>query len=86
MSMRGAFPKRTLCEVLREINDILNKNEPMQPCEIRKKLIEAEVMAKKMSHKLRKYNKSWDAKWWEDNKDYDEDFTKRMNNRYIVQE
>jgi len=59
--MREINDMRTLCEVLREINDIATDDR------IKEKLIEATIMAKKMDKKLRANKKDWDHKFWEKN-------------------
>jgi hypothetical protein len=78
---KGVFPTRTLCEVLREINDISKGNELHD--KIFSKLQECETMAKKMSRKLRQYSREWDKDWWEKNSDYEADVIKRENETYI---
>ena len=81
MSIKGACEKRTICEVLREINDLLQGN-PIHP-KVLPKLIESEGMAKKMSRKLVEYNKEIFATWWEANPDYAADLERRHNESYI---
>jgi len=81
MSLRGACEKRTLCEVLREINDLLQGN-PVHP-KVLPKLIEAEKMAKKMAGKLVEYNKDIFSDWWQNNHDYAEDLKRRINESCI---
>jgi hypothetical protein len=81
MSMRGACENRTICEVLREINDILHGNPAHK--QILPKLIEAEKMAKKMSGKLVEYNKEIFAGWWEKNPDYEKDIKRRLSESYL---
>jgi len=49
---------RTVCEVLREINDLCQKDSKQDKV-IRKKLAEAEKMAKSMALKLEWYNKNF---------------------------
>jgi len=82
MSLRGAYSLRTLCEVLREINDTLQGNEVHK--KIHPLLIEAEDMAKRMSRKLREYNREWDYGWWKENKDFEDDLIRRENEIYII--
>ena len=74
---------RTICEVLREVDDIAYESDIEQYKILRAKLIEAEKMAKKMSRKLYEYNKKWDKGWWEKNKDYEEDLLKRLERQEI---
>ena len=83
MSLRGAFPKRTLCEVLREINDIHQGSTPVD-IKTRGLLVEAEAMGKKMSFKLLEYNKDVYADWWKDNPDYEKKLRERMTKSYFV--
>jgi len=82
MSLRGVYSLRTICEVLREINDVLQGSAGHK--KVHPLLIEAEDMAKKMSRKLREYNREWDTGWWEENKDFEDDLINRENERYIV--
>ena len=62
--------KRTICEVHREIWDILDQKITDE--EIRKECIEkieeAYLMAKKMDKKLRQYKFNYDDDWWEKQK------------------
>ncbi len=82
MSLRGACEKRTICEVLREINDKLQGTQ-LHPS-VLPKLVEAESMAKRMSKKLEEYNKNIFADWWAKNPDYEADLKRRHNTKYIV--
>jgi hypothetical protein len=81
MSLRGATEKRTICEVLREINDVLQGN-PIHS-KILPKLIESEAMAKKMAGKLVEYNKEIFSDWWQKNPDYEIDLKRRLDENYI---
>lgn len=83
MSLRMAARKRTICEVLREICD-LHQSQTDHDKTIRKKLFEAEKMAKKMSKKLLSYNKFVYKGWWKQNPDYEQDVQRRLNKRYIT--
>ena len=58
---------RTICEVHREIYDILYENIPDGHVkkEIETRLEEAFLMAKKMNAKLRQYKHNYDDGWWE---------------------
>lgn len=76
MSMRMAYNYRTLCEVLREINDAA-QGLPNHAI-ILSKLKEAEAMAKRIVTKLYEYSKTSDKDWWEQNKDYEQDLLRRM--------
>jgi len=80
-SMRHACAKRTLCEVLREINDIHQGITDTEK-KTRKLLMEAEGMAKRMANKLKEYNKHYDQDWWAANPDYEKDFNRRLKKRY----
>ena len=82
MSLRGSNDERTLCEVLREINDIM-QGENKHP-EVLIKLKEAESMAKKMAYKLLDYNKDVFREWWKKNPDYEKTLKLRMTEKYIV--
>ena len=83
MSMREANKLRTLCEVIRECNDICEeiKGNPKvthQIVRIQTKLAEAEKMGGRMAKKLYEYNKEFDKGWWEKNQNYEEALRKRM--------
>jgi len=82
MSLKKACKKRTICEVLREINDELQGlpvHETVLP-----KLREAETMAKSIIRKLYEYNKNANEGFWKENPDYEADFKRRMDERYIT--
>ena len=81
MSLRGAAQLRTLCEVLREINDELQGN-PAHP-RILPKLREAEAMAKKMAMKLYQNNKKFDEGWWKANPQAAQKLERRLSENYI---
>jgi len=90
MSLRNSWANkvnkiRTICEVLREIND-LHQDDSQQSKTTRKLLCDAEDMAKRMVKKLKEYNMKWDATWWEKNPDYEKDLDKRLNEKYIAEE
>lgn len=82
MSMRSANGHRTLCEVLREINDKLQGLDIHK--EVLPRLIEAERMAKRMAQKLYENNKKFDEGWWAKNPDYEKDLQLRMSKTYIA--
>ena len=67
--------RRTICEVLREINDILIDSPDYHL--IVPFLLEATLMAKKMDRKLREYKNDWDKKLYKKNMDYDLDIKRR---------
>ena len=81
MSMRNVSEKRTVCEVLREVKDII-QGHPLQK-KITPMLAEAERMCKKMAKKLFEYNKEFDKDWWEMNKDVEEKTRRRLDENYI---
>lgn len=57
---------RTICEVHREIYDLVYELPPSQnKTSIEEKLEEAFLMAKKMNAKLRQYKNNYDDGWWE---------------------
>jgi hypothetical protein len=81
MSLKSASKLRTLCEVVREINDILQGDKIHE--KILPKLIEVEYMAKKMEKKLLEYNKNGFPDWWAENSDYEKDLERRLNESYL---
>lgn len=58
---------RTICEVHRELYDLIYDNMPDGQVKqnIENKLEEAFLMAKKMNAKLRQYKHNYDDGWWE---------------------
>ena len=78
MSLKTVNKKRTVCEVLREINDIAGSNP-----EIHNRLVEAEGMCKKMAKKLYEYNKDFDKGWWKKNPNYEKSLKARLKKRLI---
>lgn len=62
-----AARRRTICEVHREIYDILYNEfrDHDQFDEIVDKLEEAFTMAKKMAHRLMQYKHNYDDGWWQ---------------------
>jgi hypothetical protein len=81
LSLRGSTTVRTICEVLREINDEL-QGTARHPL-VLPLLIEAEGMAKRMSRKLVEYNKDVYKGWWEKNPDYEADIKRRLSETYV---
>ena len=65
-------PLRTICEVHREMHDVLVSNKKLD-IELVNKMIslleEAYIMAKKMNAKLRQYSLDYDISWWEKTRD-----------------
>jgi len=84
-SMKHACAKRTLCEVFREIADVHQDRQSEHDRMVRKKLAECEAMAKRMTVKLKEYNKHYDADWWEKNPDYEQDLELRLSKKYIAE-
>ena len=81
MSMRSVADKRTVCEVLREINDLIQQSS-LCP-KVTPLLFEAEQMCKKMTRKLYEYNKEFDKDWWENNKNIEEKLKRRLDENYV---
>jgi RPA family protein len=81
--MRSAYSMRTLCEVLREIND-LHQEQTTHDKIIRVKLCEAEDMAKRMSIALLGYHKKIFSGWWNRNPNWEKKLTLRHNTKYCV--
>ena len=65
--------KCTICEVLRDIYHMVDDEQ------VRDKLRVAHDMAKRMSKKLKEYNKNVYKGWWDDNPDYEKKLEERMN-------
>jgi hypothetical protein len=80
--MHGASHLRTICEVLREINDLHQSNSEHDK-NVRQKLLEAQLMAKRMSNKLLDYKNEVFEGWWGDNPNYKDDLRKRINSGYL---
>jgi len=61
---------RTICEVHREVYDVLAEHYGDTPHfkELADKLQEAYTMAKKMNLKLKQYKHNYDNGWWEKSK------------------
>jgi hypothetical protein len=60
---------RTICEVHREIYDLIVANKNIKnKDEIVKLIDEAYIMAKKMNGKLYQYKENYDDGWWEEQK------------------
>lgn len=73
-SMKFTNKKRTICEVIREVNDAINFIDDKRRLKntIRIKIAEIHDMAKRMNSKLVQYSKKWDNGFWGDNNDYEE--------------
>jgi hypothetical protein len=83
--MRDASHLRTICEVLREIND-LHQGISRKDILTRKKLAVCQKMAKRMSLKLLEYNKEVFRDWWKNNKNYEKQLRKRLKTTYYAEE
>lgn len=81
--MRDAAHSRTICEVLREINDI-HQGDTQIDISTRAMLREAVDMAKRMDRRLKEYNQEWDKDWWENNPDANADIERRMAVDYLA--
>lgn len=81
--MRCSYSSRTVCEVLREIQD-MHQEQTIHDKAIRIKLCEAEDMCKRMSIKLMEYNKKVFSGWWKKNPDYEKRLALRHNTKYCV--
>lgn len=64
--LKSSTHLRTICEVLREMNDLVQENND-KDIKIRELIVEAFGMGKRMAKKLYEYNKIADADWWEKN-------------------
>ena len=78
-----AAKSRTLCEVLREVNS-LHQGEDEHSVEVRGKLREAFLMAKKMSYRLYKYSRVWDKGWWKKQAKYAKIVEQRMREPFTL--
>lgn len=80
--MHKSVNRRTICEVLREINDMHQGNNDHDN-KTRRLLLEAQKMAKRMSFKLLDYNKKVFKGWWDKNPDYERDLRRRIDSGYL---
>ena len=69
MTMRIACKLRTLCGVLREIQDEHQDPNTEHDLLVRKRLAEAEVMAQTFTRKLLSYSKKYNKKFFKENPD-----------------
>jgi len=83
MTMRNASHKITVCEILRDIND-LHQGDDEHDKRVRELLFTAEKMAKKMDQKLFEYNKKWDEEFWKENPEYKKKLEKRLKKSYLT--
>lgn len=72
--------KITICEVHRELYDrIMDSNMDDDLANQLITLLEdAYIMAKKMNNKLVQYKNNWDDEWWENNRNFEKSWKKRM--------
>lgn len=82
MSMRDSNTKLTICEVLRQANDRLQRLD-VDVTDIMDCLALAEFMAKKMSAKLQQYNAEYDKEFWKDNAQYEQGLRRKLE-EYVV--
>lgn len=69
ISLRRASSFRTICEVHREIFDLVESLPSPQKEKCQNLILEAFIMGKKMDFKLREYKADWDAGFYELNTD-----------------
>ena len=81
--MREAPNVRTICEVLRDIND-QHQEKTDHDQRVRDLLLVAERMAKRMANKLLEYNKEVFKDWWEKNPDHEKKLRARMSKSYLA--
>ncbi len=78
----NANRKRTICEVHREIFDLVYAMEASGTRDkIIDLLVEATFYAKKMSKRLHEYNRDWEKGFYGENPDYAEDVQHRKAGR-----
>lgn len=75
-------PKMTICEKLREIND-LHQTDSKHDVVVRQLLVEAQEMGKKMSRKLLDYSVDVFKDFWEKNPNYLKNLRKRIDCDYL---
>lgn len=81
--MKRAKNVRTICEVLRDINDLVQSDQEPDNT-IRELLLEAEVMGKKITRKLYEYSKKWNKDFYDSNPDFEEKLKLRLNKSYLT--
>lgn len=74
---KTASPRRTICEILRELWDLSEVTDEDLREEMQARLVDAYTMAKKMARKLREYKHQWPEGFWQANVDYEEDLRRR---------
>ena len=75
--MKRASSFRTICEVHREIFDLCGLLDEHTGTLLRRKVLEAFIMGKKMDRKLREYKSDWDSGFYERNIDHRQDSKRR---------
>lgn len=84
MGLRQSTTYRTPCEIIREINDLIQADNALNRL-IRTKLIEIEKGAKLMSNEIEKYDKGWNIRTWrKPNINELEDWKIRLHKGYKV--
>ena len=71
MSMRDMCEKMTICETLRQLNDLIQEDTEEHNT-FRDFIATAEYLAKRMSVKLHEYSAEGDSAWLVKNKRYEE--------------
>jgi hypothetical protein len=77
--LRNAWSgRRTICEVHREIYDlVLTITDPELCKEIVPKIIDVYIMGNKMNDRLNEYKKNWEKDFYGPNEDWSQDSRKR---------
>ena len=88
--MNTAFKYRTICEIIREVND-LHQGERYIDIATRRRLVKIQKMAKAMAGKLEYYKRKLDQETPEDyfekfgkNEDYEQDINRRQDHGYKI--
>jgi hypothetical protein len=82
MTMRTASTRRSPCELLRKINDLCQEDNPKDN-EIRKMCAECEKQVKRLARELNKHDKEVWKGWWQLNKTFKDDITRRLDDNYL---
>lgn len=83
MSMRIASPLRSPCEVVRQLNDLFQGDDPRE-VRIRKLLAEVERKTKRISIRLAEHEPDYYLGWWKENETFETDNKTRSNPGYKV--
>ena len=82
MGLKCSTTYRTPCEIVREINDLIQADNALNRL-IRSKLIEIEKGAKLMSDEVEKHDKGWNIRTWrKPNTNEPEDWKRRLKPDY----